>query len=981
MPLLGCLLIAAANIHAEYQIKSWTTDDGLPQNTVRSITQTPDGYLWLTTLDGLARFDGVRFTIFNKGNTEGFGTNRLNQIIQSPDGDLWIGAETDFVIRYHAGAFMTFALNKDSLPNGLNGLPNGFIRNLTLDDAGVPVVFSGVGIFRWNGENFAPFAPLAGETGNSSALWSASGAFWYSNENVLHRLANGKIDDFPLSGGQDDAFIVKLYEDRRGRMWIGTRQAGLFVVENNQLRRYTTADGLPDNDAKPAMEDRDGNLWIITPSGAAMLTSDGSLQVMTTAQGLSENYTVSVFQDREGSIWIGNFRRGISRLTKQMIQFYSMKDGLAAQAVYPIYQLANQDILLGGGGLTRWHDERFSVFQANAARLPKAATAITQDRSGRVWFGHWSGAYFYENGKLTDFSGRLGQQPTVLDIYEDRRGAIWFASNAGLFIYQNDAITNLTTADNLISNDVKVIHESDDGAMWFGTYGGLSKYQDGKFQSFTVRDGLGSDQIRSLYEDADKTLWIGSYDGGLTRLKDGKFTRYTTKDGLYNEGVFCILEDDRHNFWMSSNRGIYRVAKQQLNDFADGKISRIESIAYGKADGLLETECNGGQQPAGIRARDGKLWFPTQNGAAVIDPNKIQTNPVAPPVVIEAAKVDNKTVSVGAPIRIEAGENNLEINYTGLSFVKPELISFKYKLEGQDADWVEAGTRRAAYYSYLPPGNYTFRVIAANSDGVWNADGKSLAIVVIPPFYRTWWFSILSLIIIFGAVYLIYRQRINRLENQRRTRENFSREMITSQEKERQRIAAELHDGLGQSLLVIKNRALLGTMSPEDRAESQEQFEEISRASSQAIEEVREIAYNLRPYHLDRLGLTRSINAMLETINNSTAIEFAFEIMPLENIFPKNEEVIVYRIVQECVNNIIKHSQATEASVLIHRGTRGLTMTIEDNGRGFTPHSSGSGKGGFGLIGIEERVRILGGNLQIRSAPDNGTTIIIKELG
>ena len=973
--MLTILIAAQTFVGAQYQIKSWTTDDGLPQNTVRSILQTPDGYLWLTTLDGLARFDGVRFTIYNKSNTEGFGTNRLNHLIQSPDGDLWIGAETDFVIRRHAGVFTTFALNK-------NGLPDGFIRNLTLDNAGVPVVFSHVGIFRWNGENFVPFAPLATETGNSSARWSASGAFWYSNENVLHRLANGKIDDFPLPDTAEDSFIVKLYEDRRGRMWIGTRKSGLFVVEGDNLKRYTIADGLPDNDAKPATEDRDGNLWIVTPSGAATLAPDGGLKVITTTQGLSENYAADAFQDREGSIWIGTFRRGISRLTERTINFYSMKDGLAAQAVYSIYQLANDDILLGGGGKTLFHDARFSTLSATEKDIPKSATAITQDRTGRVWFGGWNGAYFYENGWFTDFSGRFGQpSPAVVDIHEDQNGAIWFASNAGLFKYQNDVVSKLTTADNLVSNDVRVIHESDDGALWFGTYGGLSKYQNGEFQPFTVKDGLGSDQIRSIYEDAEKTLWIGSYDSGLTRLKNGKFTRYTTKDGLFNEGVFCILEDDRHNFWMSSNRGIYRVAKQQLNDFADGKIPRIESNAYGKADGLLETECNGGQQPAGIKARDGKLWFPTQNGAAVIDPNNIQTNPVAPPVVIEAAKVDNKTVSVGEPIRIEAGENNLEIDYTGLSFVKPELVTFRYRLEGQDADWVEAGTRRAAYYSYLPPGNYTFRVTAANSDGVWNADGKSLEIVVVPPFYRTWWFSILSVCLIAGAVYLIYRQRINRLENQRRTRENFSREMITSQEKERQRIAAELHDGLGQSLLVIKNRALLGTLSPEDRAESQEQFEEISRASSQAIEEVREIAYNLRPYHLDRLGLTQSIKAMLETINNSTAIEFAFEIMPLENAFPKNEEVIVYRIAQECVNNIIKHSQATEASVLIHRGTRGLTMTIEDNGRGFTPNMNSQTKGGFGLIGIEERVRILGGTLQIRSAPDNGTTIIIKELG
>ncbi len=277
-------------------------------------------------------------------------------------------------------------------------------------------------------------------------------------------------------------------------------------------------------------------------------------------------------------------------------------------------------------------------------------------------------------------------------------------------------------------------------------------------------------------------LWIGSYDGGLTRYKDNKFTRYTSKDGLFNDGVFQILEDERGNFWMSSNRGIYLVAKQQLNDFADGRVSRIESIAYSKADGLLETECNGGQHPAGIKAADGKLWFPTQLGVAVINPNDIKTNSSAPPVVIESIKIDNEQSAIGnldAAIEIAPGKNNLEITYTGLSFVKPEFVKFRYRLAGQDADWVEAGPRRTAYYSYLPPGDYNFQVIAANSDGVWNTEGATMTFVVLPPFYRTWWFSVLSLVIIVGAAYLFYRRRINQLKRHRQTQEQFSHELLS----------------------------------------------------------------------------------------------------------------------------------------------------------------------------------------------------------
>lgn len=969
-----CVLAAAfIAVRAEYQIKSWTTGDGLPQNTVHSIVQTEDGYLWMTTLDGVVRYDGVRFTVFNKNNSAGIVSNRFTKIIEDKQGDLWVGTEESGVTRYHDGEFQTYAVsvNVQTKP----------IWNMSLDPDGKLVVATETNVVGWNGNEFAELGQFAGKNVESPIFWDKNGAAYYIIGQTLYLMKNGRISEFTLPGEEQIEVRNPFFEDSRGRIWIGTLTAGLVRIENDNLSVLNEKDGLPNGVINPRIEDRDGNVWVTSKHGAVIISPDDEVSRLTVENGLSDDVLTDVRQDREGNIWIGTLYRGLNRATRNSVAFYSTNDGLAAKIVHPIFQAANGDIWLGGGGLTRFSNGVFEKIIGNEKRFGADITSIYQDREGRMWFGNFGTAYYLENGEFVSFLDKFGINAAVYDIHEAADGAMWFATSSGLFRYQDGQVTNLTVADNLISDNVKVILEAADGALWFGTYGGISRLKDGKFQSFTTSDGLASNQVRALYEDADGTFWIGSYDGGLTRFKDGKFTVYTSKDGLFNDGVFQILEDGNQNLWMSSNRGICRVAKQQLNDFADGRLKRIESTAYGKADGLEETECNGGQQPAGIKADDGKLWFPTQNGVAVIDPRKIQTNPVAPPVVIESAAIDNKPVSVGDTIKIAPGENNLQINYTGLSFVKPEQVGFRYKLEGLDDDWVEAGNRRSAYYSYLPPGDYDFRVIAANSDGVWNMEGKSLKIKVVPPFYRTWWFWILCACLMAAAIYLAYRRRISRLENNRRMQENFSRDLLASQERERQRIAAELHDGLGQSLLVIKNRALLGTMSPDDQREAQEQFNEISLASSQALEEVREIAYNLRPYHLDRLGLTQSIKAMLETVNDSTAIEFAFDIMPLENVFPKDEEVIVYRVIQECVNNIVKHSQAGEASVLIHRSDTGITMTIEDNGRGFTPKSYKQTKGGFGLIGLEERVRILGGTLQIRSAPDNGATVIIKELG
>jgi signal transduction histidine kinase len=458
-----------------------------------------------------------------------------------------------------------------------------------------------------------------------------------------------------------------------------------------------------------------------------------------------------------------------------------------------------------------------------------------------------------------------------------------------------------------------------------------------------------------------RRLWVGTYDGGLGRFKDGRFTRYTTREGLYNDGVFQILEDARGNFWMSSNRGIHRVRKQELNDFAEGKLRSLTSLAYGKSDGMLNAECNGGRWLAGIRARDGKLWFPTQDGVAVVDPETIQANPHPPSVLIESFLLDREPVAI-APQRREVwvtpDKENFEIAYTALSFINSELLRFRYKLEGLDHDWTEAGTRRSVYYSHLPPGSYTFKVIAANSDGVWNTEGQSLRITVLPPFYRIWWFLTLAVLAAAGAVFGTFKYRLRRLEQRQVAQRAFARQLIEFQEQERQRIAAELHDSLGQNLLIIKNRALLGQLAAEAEPQFREQFEQLADSAAQSVEEVREIARNLRPYHLDRLGLTAALEDMIEKVAASTTIRLIPELVPLDDLFSKEAAITLYRVVQESLNNIVKHSQAGEARVSIDRESDAVTITISDNGRGFAPPRAEAKAGGFGLAGMAERVRI-----------------------
>jgi len=455
------------------------------------------------------------------------------------------------------------------------------------------------------------------------------------------------------------------------------------------------------------------------------------------------------------------------------------------------------------------------------------------------------------------------------------------------------------------------------------------------------------------------------------------------RDGLFNNGAFQILEDARGNLWMSCNRGIYRVSKQELNDFAEGRRSTIVSVAYGKVDGMSNVECNGGLWPAGVKARDGKLWFPTQEGVAVIDPAAVSYNPQPPPVVIESLLEDRTPVSLTGPPRVPPHAENLEIEYTAPSFIKPEQIHFKYKLEGLDSNWIDAGARRVAYYSHLPTGRYTFHVIAGNSDGVWNNEGKTLAITVLAPFYETWWFEMLAMLGAGLLVAIAWKYRVSQLQREQAVQQAFSRQLIASQEAERKRIAAEMHDSLGQRLVVIKNLALFLLRSKKnavvDEADAQT-IGEISDEASSAIEETREISYNLRPFQLDRLGLTKAIEGMVRTSGTASGIKFSSELDNIDDLFPEDLRINFYRIVQESLGNIMKHAQATEAQVRVKRSKESVMLTIEDNGRGFMPDGRASQPAhtGFGMTGMAERAHLLGGEFKVRSVQGHGTIVTVE---
>jgi signal transduction histidine kinase/ligand-binding sensor domain-containing protein len=963
-PLL-LVLILRSQITAvtQYRVDTWSTQDGLPQRSVFSIIQTRDGYLWLSTFDGLVRFDGVRFTVFDKSNTEGLTTNRFTALYEDKDGTLWAGTGDGSLTRYRDGAFTTYTSAESSSE------VMGFDRDLNGE---VLVRMRDKQFYLRNGD--LVIAPIEYQARDTKLYLAPSGTKWTISKTQTTESNGGRITHYPLKLRLDSWLLP--FEDSQKNLWLG-HPAGLYRLRDGQITRYTEQSGLPPRmQFRPICEDDEGGVWFATGSinGSIGLVrfKDGHFNTYGENSGLKGQTINCVFKDREGTIWAGS-SLGLHRVTKQIINGYSTAEGLRQLEVYPILQVRNGDIWIGSSsGLSSYKGGRFK-----AARLPepyKVVEALAEDRSAGLWIGVAGGLLLLDKGKLKNLSTLVGNTP-VSTILTDRNGRVWVGSANGLFEFEGERVAgHFTTRDGLPADDVTAIHEDRQGQLWIATPGSLTQLKDGEFVSYRLSESKTANHVRSIYEDTDGTFWIGTYDDGLFRFRMGNFFNYRMEHGLFNNGVFQILEDRHGYFWISCNRGIYRVSRRELNDFADGKISRINSVAYGMQDGMLSIECNGGRSPAGFIARDGKFWFPTQEGIAVVDPEAAVVNSRPPPVLIESATLEREPVNFRAGVTIQPGQRDLEIAYTGLSYIKPEQIRFKYRLEGLRNEWIDAGPRRTAYFPYLPPGNYTFRVIAANSDGVWNEVGARIRVTVLAPFWLRWWFWLLCLVAAIGIAVFISRNHINRLQRKHAEREAFARQLIESQEHERKRLAGELHDSLSQNLLIAKNWALIGLNTVDGANPAREHLNEISETVSLAIDEVREIAHNLRPYQLERLGLTKTIEQMIAHLRNSADVEFIAELDNIDDLLSPDSAINLYRTVQECVNNVIKHSNAAKAWVFVKRTENSAEITCRDNGRGFDPAASSS-RNGLGLTGMAERVRMIGGRYTLESGLGKGTTI------
>ena len=741
------------------RLSVWTSDSGLPQNTIDAIVQTRDGYLWMGTEEGLARFDGVRFVVSDRQTAPALRSSFVSSIFEAPDGTLWIGTYGGGVARLRNGrieAFHSELLGTDRIRE----------MHATADGA-LFIATAGGGLLRIDGEKVTRFTTRDGlptdriwalEGDGAGGLWVAThggGVARWHGSRVQQRLTTRE--------GLPNDFARALLRDPDGTLWIGTDGGGLAAWRNGAIVRIlTTRDGLPSNLIRALHRDRDGSLWIGTDAGLARWRGVRA-ETLGVAEGLPSPIVRTLIEDREGSLWVGT-TGGLVRLSDTRFLSFTRKEGLSADGVRAILEDHDGRVWIGteGAGLCR-------LLPAPVQCITNIGTvyALAEGRDGSLWIGSDGGGVVrLRNGAMTDaLDAKIAGLPTdrIRALVETPDGVLWVSTTAGLAHVREGKATRVTELDD---RQLRPLLALPDGSILVGTDGaGLWRVTEQGARATQIASagrGLESDRVFSLAADANGGgVWIGTSGGGLARLDlaNGSVRSLTRRDGLHDDVVFQIVDQGSGgDLWMTSNRGLYRVRRDRVLAAMNGTKSDLSGTVYGTTDGMPSSECNAAF-PAAIRARDGRLWIATARGVAVVDPLANTRNMVPPPVHVEEVLIDGDRAPAG-PLRVPRGTQRLELRYTATSLHAPERVTFRYLLEGYDHKWVEAGTNRVAHYTRLAPGNYTFRVIATNEDGVRSQREARLAVTVDPRWFETWWARLLAIALIAAAVWAALRLRL-----------------------------------------------------------------------------------------------------------------------------------------------------------------------------------------------------------------------------
>jgi len=961
------LTLATSSIASDthFIVDRWEAKEGgLPQNSVIAMTQTRDGYLWLGTQQGLARFDGVHFKTFNDGNTPGLNSTTITKLFEDSRGDLWIATQNGGIVMvdkkgalnrvdFHLPATESsvFDICEDTagviwlrLSNGwlcsykdgkVGILPNNCWKVLCERNGPVRLSTPAGNLFsfqaipasnpvtvEWGGGQFIRGLDLL-TAGRHSGYW---------------RLADGKIE----------------------KLTANNLEAGPWPCPWNVTQTPVTG----------ACEDLDGNLVVGTSGeGVFWFDAKGNSQHLSSYLGkLSHNTILSLFIDREGNLWVGTDGGGLNRVKRQI--FDVAENDRNVQSVSEDHE-GRLWLASGGEVITLKNNQREEYKPGLEVR------AVLVDANDDVWAGAYGGVYrLGATNSLTPAPAFPGQ---VSALYQDRNKKLWAGAQNGLMFWNGSNWNSFTIPDASSAFAVHAIIDDAEGNLWVGTEGGgLKRLRERHWDSFNRTNALPSNNVSSLYLDREGVLWVGT-TGGLARFSRGQWTTYSKDEGMITEGIAYMIEDDQGDLWLGSTAGLMCVQKRDLNEIAAGRAKTALFRSFGGADGLPSSECSFGFQPAACRASDGALWFPTILGVAFVKPASLKLNTNSPPVIIESILLDGvpqNPDALHAPpptaVTISPDKERLEIGFTSLNLAAPLKGRFKYKLEGFDSSWTEKpGDVRFASYSKLPPDNYEFHVRACNEDGKWSDADAILAVKVLPPFWRTWWFISASVIcllgMIVGSVYYVSTQKLHRQLESLRQHEAL--------EKERARIARDLHDQLGANLTQV---ALLSEMAESDK-DSPDEVEAHARQISQTARETThaldEIVWTVNPSNDTLDGLINYVCKYAQEYLAMADLRYRLEVpaqLPSTPITPELRHNI-FLAAKESVNNVVKHAHATSAWVRLHLEPDHFILEIEDNGRGIA--LADEKKGRNGLRNMRKRMEDIGGKFEMTPGSEGGTKV------
>ena len=943
----------------QYSITLWTQQHGLPQDTIRAIAQTADGYLWLGTDEGLARFDGYEFVTFSRDRGQ-LPSNSVVALAADRNGSLWIGTPGGLT-QYRDKRFRTYTQKE--------GLPGAGVSSLFVDHGGVLWIVAGGNLSRFDGNTFTnflrereiPMKSIRGVTEDDRHTLYVTGI------NSVTRYVDGKfVAVFEPETLQAD-FPAGTLVDHAGNLWVLGVRGLIRRSPDGQTTRYGARQGLSDSFGLSAiLQDRDGNIWVGTDGGLARF-EDGRFRTRTEEAG-DHGAVRCLFEDREGNLWMGS-SNGLKRLRDDVFTVYGKDEGLPSDEPNAVFQDRRGNIWVGflDAGLRRFSPGISDTGSAPAGLANGRVYSIRETRDGEMLVSGREGLTRVKNGIARTFVPPDPQgRKRVYDALQDSRGRLWLALPNGLAELRGEELRSVIPAASpvMLESSFVTLAEDRDGSLWAGTIrGGLWHIAAGGSRLYTMSDGLGSDQIRSLYQDPDGTLWVGTLGGGLNAFRAGRFVRYSARDGLLSDNISKIL-DDGSSLWLSTTRGICRISKKQLGDFTARRIRELSPVNYGVGDGLRRAQAPPEIGAGGSRHSDGSLWFVTTRGIAVYKPHQRSQTELPPPIHLAETAIAGRPIDWNRAPKLPPGDGRLEIRYSAIHLSAPDRVQYSYKLDGLDSDWVRADARRLVNYNSLGHGHYRFAVRAELPGGA--VSEQSYQFDILPHFYETGWFRLLAFLSLGAACWMVYEFRV------RQIRSRFDAVL-----KERLRLAREIHDTLAQAFVGISSQLdALETCLPDDSRPAQIYLDLARRMAQHSLTEARRSVMDLRSADLDNQDLAAALESGTRHWTAGSGVQVEVDVSGNAQKLPDEVEQHVLRIAQEAVTNALKHASPRTIAVNLHLEPKKLKLRVADNGCGFEQEDVFASMGGhFGLIGMRERAERLGGELRLDSQPGMGTQV------